>query len=127
MAYLDQALSSAIIYRTMDVYFSKNPESEQVTLACLATVGEEHVRLIAEQKAAVKGRSADELFGMVKQHIGLWVAIALARKYGPRRVFTYRRDADGPSLTRQVPDLWKPELHWGSSYTPYGVTLETNP
>lgn len=121
VAYLDQILGVAIIERAMAEYFSKNREGEQVTLACLAAIGEEHVRAIAERKAAAKGKSMDELFGMVKQHIGLWVAIVLARNYGPEKVLTYRRDSDGPSSTRQVPDLWKPELHWVSSYTPHKV------
>lgn len=121
VAYLEQRIGSGTIERAMSEYFSEHPEGEQVTLACLEAIGEDQVRAIAEQQASSKGRSADSLFGMVKQHIGLWVAIVLARKYGADKVFTYRREAGGPSSTRQVPDLWKPSLGWVSRYTPHKV------
>lgn len=123
VAYLDQEVGRHVLERAMDEYFIKWPNGEQVTLACLNAIGETKLRALAAKKAKVKGKTENSMFSMLKQHAGLWTAIVLARKYGAGKVFTYRQKPNGPSSTRQVPDLWKPELNWLSSYTPHKIIL----
>ena len=126
VAYLETEIGTKLLEKAMDNYFAQYPDGEQITLNCLETIGEPKIRKIAEQKEKLKNRAPGSLFGTVKQHVGLWVAIILARKYGPSKVFTYRQKPNGSSSTRQVPDIWKPALDWVNSYTPHKVEWNGN-
>lgn len=125
VAYLDIEIGRDRLFACFKEYFDREPDGEQVTLAVLRAVGRAEVEVLAKKKAKAKNTSPARMFNMVKQHIGLWVAVRLAAYYGPEAVTTYRQTPNGPSSTRQVPDLWKPELEWVTSYTPHRVHPST--
>lgn len=119
VSYLDREIGADALYRMFAEYFEANPEGEQVTLFVLKEIGYEKVKAMAQAKAKLKGAATQAMINLVKQHIGLWVAIGLARCYGPESILTYRATANGPGSTRKASDSWKPELHWVTAYTPH--------
>lgn len=121
VSYLDREVGRAELFRIFDDYFSANPEGEQVTLAVLKGIGLKKVEQIATAKAKAKAKPVTAMRNLVKQHIGLWVAIRLADRYGAESVLTYRQRLNGPSSTRKAGDSWKPELNWVTAYTPHRV------
>ena len=125
VAHLRAALDGPVLLAAED-YFQTAPDGEQVTLACLAAVGEEPLRSIAERRAEATGIPSGRAFHMVKQHFGLLVPILLAERFGAERVLTYRQSVNGPSSTRKVPYEWKSRLPWVTSYTPHRL-ITRNP
>ncbi|MDX1971288.1 MAG: hypothetical protein SFY68_02015 [Candidatus Sumerlaeia bacterium] len=119
VSYLNREIGRESLYQLFDEYFSENPQGEQVTLAVLRWIGRKRMEDMAKAKATAKGKNFDAMRNLVKQHIGLWVAIGLANHYGSQNVETYRQYENGPSSTRKASDSWKPELDWVNSYTPH--------
>lgn len=126
VSYLDREIGREALTQMFEDYFRDNAEGEQVTLAVLRGIGQRRAEELAEAKAKAKGKPVATMRNLVKQHIGLWVAINLARHYGAERVETYRQSPNGPSSTRKAPDSWKPELDWVNSYTPHRLVAEGN-
>ena len=119
VSYLDREIGVDALYRMFTEYFAAHPEGEQITLYVLKGIGFDKVKAMAQAKATLKGAKTQAMINLVKQHIGLWVAIGLARCYGPEAILTYRATANGPGSTRKASDSWKPELYWVTAYTPH--------
>lgn len=127
VSYLDREIGKSALFRIFDHYFTKTPDGEQVTLAALKEIGLRRVSQLASAKAKAKGKTVAAMRNLVKQHIGLWVAIGLASYYGADSVETYRQRPSGPSSTRKVPDSWHPDLNWVTAYTPHRLVRTGNP
>ncbi|MBI5246687.1 MAG: hypothetical protein HY923_05860 [Elusimicrobia bacterium] len=101
---------NATLEREIRDYFERDPRGEQVTLACLAAVGEEGARDIAR-------RNRRTLDG-VKQDLGLYVAIMLGDLFPLEDIETYRDEKTLRNATRSRPPR-RSELAWVSKYTPH--------
>jgi len=113
VAYLTMDASvSDTVERAIRDYFEREPAGEQVTLNCLAALGQARV----EATARNWHKSPDT----VKQDLGLLVPIRLCQLAGTENVETLRDESTRRNATRQRSSRW-PMLTWVSKYTPHRV------
>ncbi|MBN2384608.1 hypothetical protein JXQ70_17175 [bacterium] len=125
VAYLEQQPGLRdIVEGAIDNYLQSVPEGEQVTLACFKAIGKDRLHALAETESIRRKKPINKMIDLIKQHIGLWVPIILAQKFGPENIYTFRNEKDLINANRLVPDFWKPELYWVSSFTPHRRILK---
>ena len=94
-------------------YFSKEEHGEEVTLACLDGLGNRAMYNL--------GEPSDTHWDVVKQDVGLYVAILLVERFGADGVETLRNANTKRNSTRSPGRAW-PTLSWVSRYTPHRLT-----
>ncbi len=103
----------AKLLKIIEHYFRDDEYGEEVTLACLDGLG--------NQAMYVLGEPSGTLWDVVKQDVGLYVAILLVERFGDDGVETLRNDGTKRNSTRSPGRVW-PTLSWVSRYTPHRLT-----
>ena len=101
------------LLNSIEQYFSKDEYGEMVTLACLEDLGQRAMYELGEPSGTP--------WDVVKQDVGLYIALLLVERYGPDGVETYRNDKTKRNSTRSPGRSW-PTLTWVTRYTPHRLT-----
>ena len=94
-------------------YFRREPEGEQVTLACLQAIPMTEIELLSSEFKIAKRT--------VKQDLGILVPLVLLDLVGPDGVETYRHRESLKNSTRSCPKVFS-KVSWVSRYTPHRLT-----